>query len=177
MTARDPKRTLDPGPEFWFFADNYKGFRVFGWFKKRESPTFVDPILGKLVLQNRAWSGEFEFGADRRSVHLLVEDQNGKPSSGAANFVQELEQRFQLLSGPISDELRRLFQPWYEEFWDETRPLPEANELIAMFELTAIDYYGKEKSLLEFALKERWDDGRFRISLEEWIPTGIGVED
>ena len=46
-----------------------------------------------------------------------------------------------------------------------------------MFELAAIDYSGKGKSLVEFALKEKWDDGRFRISLEEWIPKALGVED
>lgn len=150
---------------------------MFGWFKKRESPNFVDPILGKLVLQNRAWSGVIEFGANRQSVHVMVDDQNGRPSLGAAKFVQELMERYQLLSGPISDELRRLFEPWYKEFWDNAEPLPESDELFAMFELTAIDYYGAGKSMLEFALIEGWDDGRFRIALEEWSPKGIGVED
>jgi len=150
---------------------------VFGWFKKRDVPTFIDPILGKLELQNGTWFGEYEFGAENFSVQISVDDQNGRPLSGVAKFVQEFEQRYQLLSGPISDELRQLFEPLYEEFWDDTEPLPESSALFAMFELAAIDYSGKGKSLVEFALKEKWDDGRFRISLEEWIPKGLGVED
>jgi hypothetical protein len=150
---------------------------VFGWFKKREAPTFIDPVLGNLVLRNRAWFGQYDFGADRRPVDISVDDQNDKPLSGAAEFVQEFEQRYLQLSGPISDELRRLFEPWYSEFWDTSERLPESDALFAMFELTAIDYSGNEKALLEFALKENWDDGRFRISLEEWVPNGLGVED
>lgn len=150
---------------------------MFGWFKKRESVNFVDPILGKLVLQNRAWSGEIEFGANRQSVHIMVDDQDGGPSPGAAKFVQELTDRYQLLSGPISDELRQLFVPWYNEFWDSAEPLPVSEDLFAMFKLTAIDYHGMGESILEFALKEGWDDGRFRVALDEWSPRGIGVED
>ena len=150
---------------------------MFSWFKKREVPTFIDPILGKLELQNGAWFGEYEFGAENFSVQISVDDQNGRPLSGAAKFVQDFEQRYQLLSGSISDELRLLFEPWYEEFCDDTEPLPDSSALFAMFKLTAIDYSGKGKSLVEFALREKWDDGRFRISLEEWIPKGLGVED
>lgn len=156
-------------------ADN--GVYVLSWFKKREVPTFIHPVLGKLELLNGAWFGEYEFGAEKLLVHLSVDDQKGRPLTGAGKFVQEFESRYQALIAPISVELRQLFEPWYEEFWDRSEPLPEPDALFAMFQLTAIDFFGKGNSLVEFALKENWDDGRFRISLEEWIPEGLGVED
>jgi hypothetical protein len=150
---------------------------VFSWFKKREVPIFIHPVIGKLELLNGAWAGEYEFGAEKHSVHISVEDQNGRPLSGAARFVQEFEQRYQALIAPMSDELRQLFEPWYKEFWESSEPLPESDELFEMFEITAIDFFSDGNSLVEFALKEKWDDGRFRISLGEWVPKGLGVED
>jgi hypothetical protein len=150
---------------------------MFGWFKKRKVPTFIHPVLGALELLNGTWFGKYEFGAEKLSVQISIDDQNGRPLIGAAKFIQEFEQRYRTLSTPISAELRQLFEPWYEEFWDNSEPLPKSDALLAKFELTAIDFSEKGGSLVEFALKDKWDDGRFRISLEDWNPKGLGVED
>lgn len=148
-----------------------------GWFKKREVSTFVHPVLGTLELRPAGWSGDYDFGAEKFSVHILVGDQDGRPVKGAAKFIQEFEQRYQTLSSPMAGELRQLYEPWYEEFWNNPEPLPTSDALLAMFELTAIDFFDNGVPVVEFALKKDWDDGRFRISLEDWTPKGPGVED
>ena len=151
---------------------------MFSWFRKREPVTLVHDEFGQLVLEDGWWDIETTFPAADTIVGLRLRDVDGKPAAGASEAFRELARRYSDLRPALAVELRKLFVPWYEEFFKSREPLEHGEALMQRFELGGIEIDADGKiSVLEFFLKEGWDDAVFRISLQDWVPYGLGVDD
>jgi hypothetical protein len=91
--------------------------------------------------------------------------------------VREFSRRYPDLRMALARELRDLVSPWHRELWGEHSVLEEGDQLLARFELGAIHVDSTGFPVAEFSLKEGWDDAGFRVSLEDWAPRGLGVDD
>jgi len=147
------------------------------WFRKREIPSFSHPVFGDLRLENRIWSGEFEFDPTKRKIYVYIMDVDGRPTDGASEAVREFAERYQTLRPAFTVELRKLLEPWYKEFWENPEPMLAGEELFTLFNLEAIDVVSEGIDTVAFALRQGWDDASFRVSLKNWVPKGLGVDD
>ncbi len=150
---------------------------MFNWFRKREQSKITHEELGQLVLERGYWWGEIYFPPAGVSVQLSVPDDGGRPVPATSAVIGELGARYADLRPEWAAELRKLFSPWYEEFWKGSEPLEDGEALLRRFELSAVEIEINGDCVIEFVLKEGWDDAVFRISLAEWTPKGLGVED
>ena len=151
---------------------------MFGWFRKPEPVTLVHDELGQLTLEDGTWHVEAQFQGSGGHVGLRVADVDGMPAAGAAEALRELRRRYTELRPALAVELRKLLAPWYEEFWKSPEPLEHGEALMQRFDLGGIEIDADGKiSVLEFFLKEGWDDAVFRVSLHGWVPKGLGVDD
>jgi len=148
---------------------------MFRWFKKREQPKLIDRDLGELTLQGGYWWGEVAFGGAK--VQVLVRDEHGNPAQGVMAAIEEFGRRYTELQPAFAVELRELFEPWHKEWWTGQEPLEKGDSLLAQFELVSIEVEPPAIKQLGFCLKKGWDDATFRVSLDGWIPKGLGVED
>ena len=150
---------------------------AFDWFRKRESPKVVDPTFGELWLENAFWSGEVDFEPANTRIHIYVRDADGRPLDTAPAAFNEFSRRYSALEPAFATELRKVFEPWYEEFWKDKQPLDEGERLFSQFELFAVEIDSRGVTRVEFGLKEGWDDAVFSIGLEGWVPKAMGVDD
>jgi hypothetical protein len=148
-----------------------------GWFGKRELPTITHEHFGELKLEHGVWWGEIQFPPACAMVQVAIDDDGGQPVSGAWTVVQELGRRWNELSGPFAVELRTLLEPWQQEFSKDRHPLEEGDQLFARFQVEALDIGRTGISVVAFCLKQGWDDARFRLSLDDWIPKALGVDE
>jgi hypothetical protein len=154
------------------------GGPMFEWLRGRKQSTLIHDEFGQLVLEDGWWHVETTFPAADTIVGLRIRDVDGNPAAGAGNALRELGRRYGDLRPALAVELRQLFAPWYEEFFKSREPLEHGETLMQRFELGGIEIDADGKiSVLEFFLKEGWDDAIFRVSLFEWVPKGLGVDD
>ena len=149
----------------------------FNWFRKRESPKIVDNTFGELWLENGFWSGEIDFEPAQTRIHLYLCDAGGRPVDSASATFHEFSRRYAALQPAFATELRKVFEPWYEEFWENKQPLEQGEKLASRFELFAVEIDASGVTRVEFGLKEGWDDAVFSVSLDGWVPKAMGVED
>jgi hypothetical protein len=147
------------------------------WFTKRKNPSLRHPFFAHLELINGVWSGEIDFAPIERRVCVFIEDEGGGPVDGASKAIREFEERFKSLRPAFSIELRKLLEPWHKEFWNNAEPLPAGEELFGLFELETIEVVSRGINTVYFALRQGWDDASFRVSLENWTPKGLGIDD
>jgi hypothetical protein len=147
------------------------------WFRKRESPKIVDSTFGQLWLENGFWSGEVDFEPGSTRIHIYLRDEDGRPVENAGATFKEFGRRYDALQPAFAIELRKIFEPWYEEFWTSKQPLEEGEQLLSQFEIFAVEIDASGVTRVEFGLKEGWDDAVFSIALESWVPKAVGVED
>ena len=151
---------------------------MFEWLRGRKQSTLIHDELGQLVLQDGWWHVETTFPAADTIVALRIRDVDGNPAAGASEDFRELGRRYSGLCPALAVELRKLVAPWYEEVYKSREPLERGEALMQRFELGGIEIDADGKiSVLEFFLKEGWDDAIFRVSLFEWVPKGLGVDD
>ncbi len=150
---------------------------MFGWFHKSEKPKIVHEDLGGLVLERGYWWGELHFPPAGVSVQLSITDVGGKPAPCASEIVRELGVRYADLRPALAAELRGLFAPWYDEFWEGSEPMQQGEPLLQRFDMSAVDIEANGDCVIEFVLKEGWDEAGFRVSLKDWVPKGLGVDD
>jgi hypothetical protein len=153
------------------------GASLLRWFRKRQSPKLIDPDLGALTYGDGHWWGEVQISTSSEPVQLAVHDAGGRPAPGAWATIQELVGRYSELRLDLARELRQLLEPWHREAFTDARPLEEGVELLERFELQTIEVAPPSITMLVFSLKEGWDDAMFRVSLDEWTPRGVGVDD
>jgi len=150
---------------------------MLGWFRKRESPRLIDQELGELRLDHGYWWGEIAFAAAGTTIQVSVRDVGGAPVAGSVAAVHEFGRRYRDLCPAFATQLRQLLEPWHRQFGNGKEPLEEGDRILTRFELESIEVDPPAIKVVEFCLKQGWDDAVFRVSLVDWIPTGLGVDD
>lgn len=144
---------------------------MFGWFKTRPPRTLQHPELGSLsALTGRLWTVEFDFEPTQSSISLFIEN-NPEALAGAPAAIREFARRYHGLKSAFAVELRPLLQGW------QTEPLPSGEALFDRFALSALHLDASPFPVVEFCLKQGWDDAGFRVGLDEWTPRLVGVDD